>query len=319
MQVGGDTLSCLNSAIQRNFGDRPMALDLLHSVLERGKEISSAHWGLLRVAVVELKTNVFHGRLFFGDTRTGKAVWDCDCRPSDGSWLAIKYNVPIYVHQEVWKECARELSLNQSPEKKLDGSGLEDNIDPNDPFQVRSNDFEVIKLLKREMKVALGEENYSEAARIRDHPFLLIYMRMLESQQAGRIENANKLRKQLEEMINESEKRRVEDRRAHVFQRKQHTWILVESLVVKIRVLSDLPLYVSRFHQSFLQVVFVICLRFQFFQLIGCPTYPCKSTKMDASRPGFGTGKKRNNTHHQHVPNTVKKFKPKICCQTLSW
>eukprot|EP01023_Acetabularia_acetabulum_P025230 TRINITY_DN24173_c0_g2_i1.p2 TRINITY_DN24173_c0_g2~~TRINITY_DN24173_c0_g2_i1.p2 ORF type:complete len:337 (-),score=61.40 TRINITY_DN24173_c0_g2_i1:1859-2869(-) len=211
MQVGGDTLSCLNSAIQRNFGDRPMALDLLYSVLERGKEISSNHWGVLRVAVVELKSNVFHGRLFFGDTRTGKAMWDCDCRPSDGSWIAIKYNVPIYVHKQVWKECARQLSFNQSPEKKLDGSGLEENIDPNDPFQVRTSDFEVIKLLKREMQVALNEENYAEAARIRDHPFLLIYMRMLESQNEGRVENANKLRKQLEEMISESEKRRVED------------------------------------------------------------------------------------------------------------
>eukprot|EP01025_Chloroclados_australasicus_P032240 TRINITY_DN3267_c0_g1_i4.p2 TRINITY_DN3267_c0_g1~~TRINITY_DN3267_c0_g1_i4.p2 ORF type:complete len:390 (-),score=21.24 TRINITY_DN3267_c0_g1_i4:488-1501(-) len=211
MQVGGDTLQCLSTALQKANGDRPMSLDLLYTVLERGKEISSSHWGLVRVAVVDLQNNVFHGRLFFGDTRTGKVVWDCDCRPSDGSWLAIKYNVPIYVHNNVWKECARGLSFSTTPEKKVDGQPVEENYDPNDPFQVRANDFEVIKLLKREMQVALTEENYSEAARIRDHPYLKIYMRMIQSQQEGRLDNAKELQKQLQEMINESEKRRVED------------------------------------------------------------------------------------------------------------
>lgn len=45
---------------------------------------------MLRVAIVELRDTTYIGRLFFGDSETGSAVWDCDCRPSDGCWLALK-------------------------------------------------------------------------------------------------------------------------------------------------------------------------------------------------------------------------------------
>ena len=44
----------------------------------------------LQVAVVELRGNTFVGRIFFGDPATGQVAWDCDCRPSDACWLALK-------------------------------------------------------------------------------------------------------------------------------------------------------------------------------------------------------------------------------------
>ncbi len=39
---------------------------------------------------MELRDSTYIGRLFFGDADTGNVVWDCDCRPSDGCWLALK-------------------------------------------------------------------------------------------------------------------------------------------------------------------------------------------------------------------------------------
>jgi hypothetical protein len=39
----------------------------------------------------------------------------------------------------------------------------------------RPSDPEVIKLLKRELKVAVGEEDYSMAVSIRDHPWMKKY------------------------------------------------------------------------------------------------------------------------------------------------
>lgn len=59
-------------------------------VLQRGQEISKRTWGILRVAVVELRGATFLGRVWFGDQATGQVAWDCDCRPSDACWLALK-------------------------------------------------------------------------------------------------------------------------------------------------------------------------------------------------------------------------------------
>lgn len=47
-------------------------------------------WKLLRVGVVDLRNDVFVARLFFGDPATGEVMWDCDCRPSDATFLAMK-------------------------------------------------------------------------------------------------------------------------------------------------------------------------------------------------------------------------------------
>ncbi len=58
-------------------------------VLERGQEISKRDWRVVRVAIVELRQQTYIGRLFFGDD-AGVVMWDCDCRPSDGCWLALK-------------------------------------------------------------------------------------------------------------------------------------------------------------------------------------------------------------------------------------
>ncbi len=59
-------------------------------MLQRGQEISKRDWKVLRVAITELRDSTYIGRLFFGDADTGNLVWDCDCRPSDGCWLALK-------------------------------------------------------------------------------------------------------------------------------------------------------------------------------------------------------------------------------------
>lgn len=52
--------------------------------------MSKRDWKVLRVAIVELRDQTYIGRLFFGDADSGAVVWDCDCRPSDGCWLALK-------------------------------------------------------------------------------------------------------------------------------------------------------------------------------------------------------------------------------------
>lgn len=46
------------------------------------------------------------------------------------------------------------------------------------PAPCSQDDLDAIKLLKRELAVAIREEDYSTAARIRDHPFMRMYREM---------------------------------------------------------------------------------------------------------------------------------------------
>jgi hypothetical protein len=59
---------------------------------QRGRSISKRDWTLLRVAVVACVNDVYYGRLFFGDPETQQVLWDCDVRPSDATFLALKVN-----------------------------------------------------------------------------------------------------------------------------------------------------------------------------------------------------------------------------------
>ena len=54
-----------------------------------------------------------------------------------------------------------------------------------------------MKRLKREMQVALGEEDYNTAIRLRDHPFMRLHLRIMQLVQNGRAAEAEQLQVQL--------------------------------------------------------------------------------------------------------------------------
>lgn len=224
--VGGDTLNALAQLVQGQHSQRPLTLDLLWKILERGQEITEAgggrsKWRLVRVAIVDMQNNVYMGRLFFGDAASGEIVWDCDCRPSDGFWLAIKSKCPIFVKRKVWDECSTVVeaegggtlvdalqnsrAIRFGASGKLRGDPAEDLTGTALYTTVRSSDPEPIKRLKMEMQVALNEEDYAAAARIRDHPYLQLYMASLEARKMNHLEEADRLHQELIEAIVENE------------------------------------------------------------------------------------------------------------------
>ncbi|GAB4822430.1 hypothetical protein N2152v2_009476 [Parachlorella kessleri] len=252
LAVGGDTMRSISQATQhKGPHDRPLALDLLWSILERGREISKRDWQLVRVAIVELRGSVFIGRLFFGDPASGHVVWDCDSRPSDSIWLALKAKCPLFVNKEVWAENATSLKeirgdaqggpptdILQSPEgaegagaaERRRGGWRSKSVSPGRGSRagpppgaggaqeaaaeeasalmtrIRPTDPEPLKRLKMEMRVALKEEDYGAAARIRDHPFMRMHIRILDHLKAGRQSEASDLEARLHDAVERYER-----------------------------------------------------------------------------------------------------------------
>lgn len=190
MGIGGESLECLVRLMEKRQSPRPPALDLLWTILQRGQEISRKEWKLLHVAVVAMADNAYIARLFFGDAETGEIVWDCDCRPSDACWLALKSKCPIFMKKDVWNQCSQPWR----------------DLVPREPAAkpVGNNDPEPVKRLKREMEVALSEEDFATAVRIRDHPYMILARRIDENERDGRKLAAAQLKAELEEMILQS-------------------------------------------------------------------------------------------------------------------
>jgi len=121
---------------------RPLTYDMFHSVLKA----ASVH--IDRVTVTMLKDSTFFAEVavicWDGETHT------IDARPSDAIALALKTEAPVYVSEEVLAEAGMtgEIVL--------------------DPGKAQQDTQVMIKELIDELNKAVENENYEDAARIRD-------------------------------------------------------------------------------------------------------------------------------------------------------
>jgi bifunctional DNase/RNase len=124
---------------------RPMTHDLFKDVVD------TLGFNITEVTITELKEGTFYARLSM-DTAVGDEV---DSRPSDAIALAVRYNIPIFVSDEVLAEAGF------TPEGEDLGEAV--NADTYvEPREKKLNE------LKDKMEEAIQKEDYELAARLRD-------------------------------------------------------------------------------------------------------------------------------------------------------
>ncbi len=117
---------------------RPLTHDLFKNVL------LTFDCEVVKIHVTELVDGTFYARVFL---KNEKEELDIDSRPSDAIALALRFQAPIFVHEDVLKVAS--VNMNQAKEKpEL----------PQDPVQI----------LKDNLQKAVAEERYEDAAKIRD-------------------------------------------------------------------------------------------------------------------------------------------------------
>jgi len=147
--IGPAEAQSIQAAFQRQKFPRPLTHDLFKNVL------SDVGCTITRVNITDLKDGTFYARIVLQDSRMGNEL-EIDSRPSDAMALAVRYNAPIFVHQDVLVQAS--VDLDQDEVRNADNSSAEIEEETLDP---------IVKL-KNELAEAVVSEKYEEAAKIRD-------------------------------------------------------------------------------------------------------------------------------------------------------
>ena len=135
--VGPAEAQAIALHLERVTPPRPMTHDLIKRFLD------ALDTTLIRVVVNDLRDNTYFATIDLKQNGGDKPV---DARPSDAIALALRCNAPIFVDENVMKRAAI-------------GEEME---------AIDVADEDEIKRLNLQMKDAVNEERYEDAARIRD-------------------------------------------------------------------------------------------------------------------------------------------------------
>jgi uncharacterized protein len=128
--------------------ERPLTHDLFKNVLT---EIGCR---LVKTEIISLLNETFYARLIVENR--GKKL-EIDSRPSDAIALALRFSAPIYVDEKVMEEAGIILPEESKGEEAIQDSSTEEPVD-----------LTPLETLQRQLRRAIDEERYEEAARIRD-------------------------------------------------------------------------------------------------------------------------------------------------------
>jgi bifunctional DNase/RNase len=139
--VGPAEAQAIALQLEKVSPPRPMTHDLMKTLLE------SVKVNIDRVVVSDLKENTYYATI---DVKQNGFNRKIDARPSDAIALALRTSSPIYVDEKVMKKAALSDDTDQ-----LETVEKEEKID-------------VMSDLDNELKRAVKQERYEDAARIRD-------------------------------------------------------------------------------------------------------------------------------------------------------
>jgi len=143
---------------------RPLTHDLFITVLE------SLESSVNRVEITSLREGTYYAKLILEAAGSEIAV---DARPSDCLALAVRVKCPIYIDEAVVDEAGISVKMVEEKNKELkpeDGAQLSEETDPAPqvPEAAPMPPETEMASLRKLLDAAIEEENYEEAARIRD-------------------------------------------------------------------------------------------------------------------------------------------------------
>jgi hypothetical protein len=165
ISIGAFEANGIVMALEGIFGRRPFTYDIMKAIMD-GSGIF-----IERLVISELRDNIFIGTLYVND---GARVIEYDVRPSDGIAITLRFKSPIFVAEQVFDALQLEESfegfINSMTTENRKEAKNGDSIFNYDDSMLASGitDSEKLNYLQIQLRRAVEEERYEDAARIRD-------------------------------------------------------------------------------------------------------------------------------------------------------
>lgn len=154
--IGPAEARAISLAHRGQEAPRPLSYDMARSLLDE------AGASIRQVAITSLQDGIYYAEIHLADDQGGEHV--VDSRPSDAIALALRTGAPIFADESVLDE----------GEASIDGEtgdagqpqclvSLEELLADSEPGMTEKQQLE------KRLRMAIAEEAYEEAARLRDH------------------------------------------------------------------------------------------------------------------------------------------------------
>lgn len=153
--IGGFEAQAIALKLENIKPPRPFTHDLF-------KQIADAfNLHVNEVFIDELHNETFYAKVI---CEMDGVVHEIDARPSDAIAIAVRFNAPIYVSEEIMNEAGIVEEQQKEEEEPVSTEGYVDK-----PVESSSSNPESLKEeLGRKLEEAINREDYEEAARLRD-------------------------------------------------------------------------------------------------------------------------------------------------------
>ena len=146
--------------IEKIIPNRPMTHDLFKSFAHQFE------FTVEEIIIYDLKEGVFFARIV---CKNGSKTIEIDSRPSDAIAIGLRFGATIYTYEKILDEAGVVLS-DEEEEIDLKGSSKKPKIEKPvaSPKKEKSLKDHSIETLNKLLKTALDEEDYEQAANLRD-------------------------------------------------------------------------------------------------------------------------------------------------------
>jgi uncharacterized protein len=151
--IGGFEAQAIALKLENIKPPRPFTHDLFKNIAD------AFHLHVNEIIIDELHNETFYAKVV---CEVNGEVHEIDARPSDAIAIAVRFNAPLFVTEEIMNEAG--IKEEQKEEGEEDAS-----IEPKETAAAALlNPDTLLEELQSDLNDAISNENYEEAARLRD-------------------------------------------------------------------------------------------------------------------------------------------------------